>query len=173
MKKIIRLTESNLIRIVKKVLNEQMPVMDMLANMPETGEEVTGLVGVSTGDNSCETKKTSSELVLEIFKTSRVVQGQPSQSDKTIQDWVTRISKSMEGAGITSDFTKVLNEIKTTQQLGSVLNAYNKKFKRTLYQDLSGEYTISWDTIYNSIKKFLTPLKISWCKKWKQLTSDT
>ena len=168
MKRIVRLNENDLIRIVKKILNEQMTAIQMASSSPEFGQEVTGQVGNYT--DMCETNKTSSELVLEIFKTSRGVQGQPSQSDKTIQDWVTRISKSMEGAGITSDFTKVLNEIKTAQQLGSVLNAYNTKFKRTLYQDLSGEYTISWDTIYNSIKKFLTPLKIGWCKKWRQPT---
>ena len=171
MKRIIKLKESDLIRIVKKILNEQMPVMDMLSSIPETGQEVTGLVGVQS--TPCEVNKTSSEMVLEIFKKSRGVQGQPSQTDKTVQNWISRISKSMEGVGITSDFTKVLSEIKTPQQLGAVLNGYNTKFKRTLYQDLSGEYTISWDTISKSLKKFESPLKIGWCKKFKNITQST
>lgn len=71
----------------------------------------------------------------------------------------------MEGVGITPDFQKVLFEIKTAQQLGSVLDAYNNKYKRLLFNDLKGEYTISWDTIWSSIKKFQPTLKIDTCAK--------
>jgi hypothetical protein len=71
----------------------------------------------------------------------------------------------MDGAGITGDFQKVLSEIKTPQQLGSVLEAYETKFKRKLYNDLKGEYTISWDTIWNYIKKFSKTLSIDYCRE--------
>jgi hypothetical protein len=151
------------------ILNEQMGVLDVMTGLPETGQEVTGLVGQK---NTCEVQKTDAEVVLEIFTKAKALSGQPSQSDKTIQSWVSRISKSIEGIGITSDFTKVLTEIKTAQQLGSVLNAYYKKFKRYLYQDLSSEYTISWRTILLPIQKYEKTLKINTCKKYNKVTQS-
>ena len=87
-------------------VSEQMGVMDVLASMPETGQEVTGMVGSST--SPCEVSKTSSEMVLELYGKARGLSGQPSQTDSKIQNWVTRISKSIAGAGITDDFRKVI-----------------------------------------------------------------
>jgi hypothetical protein len=150
-------------------VSEQMGVMDVLASMPETGQEVTGMVGSST--SPCEVSKTSSEMVLELFGKARGLSGQPSQTDSKIQNWVTRISKSIAGAGITDDFRKVMSEIKTAPELGSVLNAYNKKFGRKLYDDLKSEYTISWDTVRSYVKKFDKAVNLGWCKKFKQVTS--
>ena len=74
-------------------VSEQMGVMDVLASMPETGQEVTGMVGSST--SPCEVSKTSSEMVLELFGKARGLSGQPSQTDSKVQNWVTRISKSV------------------------------------------------------------------------------
>ena len=166
MKKIIRLTESDLERIVRRVIQEQ--ALGGLLDMPETGQDV---IGVQTQPTGCKTYKSLSELVLDLFGKLRSVSGQPSQSDKTIQSWVQRLSNSMNGLGATNDLTKVFTEIKTQQQMGSVLNAYNKKFGRTLYQDLSGEHTISWDTIWGLVKKFKTGIKIETCKAHYQSQS--
>ena len=157
---------------MKKNISEQMPVMDMLSSLPETGQEVTGLVGVSSA-TPCETQKTSAEMVLELFGKSRGFSGQPSQTDPKIQNWVTRISKSIAGVGISDDFRKVMSEIKTAQELGSVLNSYNTKFKRKLYDDLKSEYTISWDTIRSYVKKFDKAINLNSCKKYKQQTYQT
>ena len=77
----------------------------------------------------------------------------------------------MQGAGITSDFQKVLSELKTPQQLGSVLIAYETKYKRKLYEDLKGEYTISWDTIWNYIKKFTKTISIDYCKERRTISA--
>ena len=52
--------------------------------------------------------------------------------------------------------------------MGSVLNAYNKKFGKTLYQDLSGEHTITWDTIWELVKKFKKGISIDGCKVQNQ-----
>lgn len=162
MKIIINESQLNLI------LNEQMGVLDVMTSMPETGQEVTGLVGKA---ENCQKSKTDAELVLDIFTKAKGVSGQPSQTDKTIQNWVSRIGKSIQGAGITSDFTKVLSEIKTVQQLGAVLNAYHKKYNRFLYQDLSSEYTISWRSILLPIQKFISSLKVGSCKVYKGTTT--
>jgi hypothetical protein len=51
------------------------------------------------------------------------------------------------------------------------LDAYNYKYKRLLFNDLKGEYTISWDTIWASIKKFQPTLKIGTCAKYKGLSA--
>ena len=165
MKKIIKLTESDLTRIVKRVIQEQ-GFLGGLEAMPETGQDVVGVGG--TNLLGCKTYKSSSELVLELFGKLRGISGQPSQTDKTIQDWVQRLVNSMSGAGASTDLTKVFNEIKTQQQMGAVLIAYNKKFGRALWKDLSGEYTITWDTIWGLVKKFKNGITIEPCKVSRQ-----
>jgi hypothetical protein len=167
MKRVIKLTESDLTRIVKRVMVEQ-GFLGGLEAMPETGQDVIGVGpgGTLSGD-LCEVRKTSGELTLELFSRLRGLSGQPSQTDKSIQSWVTRLNTSMSGAGITDDLIKVLNQIKTPQQMGAVLIAYNNKYKRTLHKDLSGEYTISWETIWGSLKKFAKGLKLDSCKRYK------
>ena len=162
--KVIKLTESDLVRIVKRVISEQ---LGGLLNMPETGQDVVGTYKSTDTIGNCKTNKSSYDLILEVFGKLRGISGQPNQADKTIQSWVDRISKSMSGLGVTDDLTKVLSEIKTQQQMGSVLNAYNKRFGRTLIQDLGGEHTISWNTIWKIVKKFTTGMKIQTCKEYK------
>ena len=165
MKRIIRLTEVDLTRIVKRVINEQ---LGGLLNMPETGQDVVGINNMGSPKSRCKTYKSSGELSLELFGKLRGISGQPNQLDKTIQSWILRLHNSMTGIGASNDLTKVLSEIKTQQQMGSVLNAYNKKFGKTLYQDLSGEHTITWDTIWELVKKFKKGISIDGCKVQNQ-----
>jgi hypothetical protein len=151
------------------IVSEQLPMAaDIITSAADFGINIDP-TGNLSGTNSCEKLKTSAQKVMDAFARSRTLSGKPSKDDKTIQNWVSRISKSMVGAGITGDFQKVLSEIKTPQQLGSVLDSYNNKYKRLLYNDLKGEYTISWDTIWSSIKKFQPTLKIDTCAKYKGL----
>jgi hypothetical protein len=146
-------------------INEQLAMAtDIITSASDFGVNIDS-TGDLSGGKSCEKQKTSAQKVMDAFSRSRTLSGKPNMNDKTIQNWVSRISKSMEGTGITSDFQKVLSEIKTAQQLGSVLDAYNYKYKRLLFNDLKGEYTISWDTIWTSIKKFQPTLKIDTCAK--------
>jgi indole-3-glycerol phosphate synthase len=158
MKKVIKLTESDLTRIVRRVIQEQ--ALGGLLDMPEVGQDVVGINNAQL----CKTTKTSSELVMELFMKLKKLKGLTSQSDKTIQSWVQRLSKSMSGVGVSNDLLKVFKEIKTPQQMGSVLIAYNNKFGRSLYKDLSGEHTITWETIWTNVKKFSPSLNISYCK---------
>jgi len=169
MKRIVRLTESDLTRIVKRVINEQMffgtgggmklgtPELDT----PMFNHDMTG---------KCLTYKSSAEMTLELFGKLRGIAGQTNQLDKTIQSWILRLNNSMKGLGSSNDLTKVLSEIKTKEQMSSVLNAYNKKFGKTLYEDLSGEYTISWDTIWGMVKRFNYGKSIGTCKKYATQT---
>jgi hypothetical protein len=171
MKKIVRLTESDLTRIVKRVINEQMFFGNGggLLSMPETGYDA-GTINNNPVEGSCKTYKSSGELTLELFGKLRGIAGQTNQLDKTIQSWILRLNNSMKGLGSSNDLSKVLSEIKTKEQMGSVLNAYNKKFGKTLYQDLSGEQTITWNTIWGIVKKFKSGISIDACKERRTQT---
>lgn len=168
MKKIVRLTESDLTRIVKRVINEQMFFGNAggLLDMPDLGQDVVGIDKMGGGKTGCKTYKSSGELTLELFGKLRSIAGQTNQLDKTIQSWILRLNNSMKGIGSSNDLSKVLSEIKTKEQMGSVLNAYNKKFGKTLYQDLSGEQTITWDTIWGIVKKFKSGISMNGCKEY-------
>ena len=169
MSRIIRLTERDLTRLVKRVINEQMFFGNSGGLTLGTPEIDNGTVDLTVGSsNPCLAYKSSAEMTLELFGKLRGISGQPNQLDKTIQSWILRLHNSMTGVGASNDLTKVLSEIKTQQQMGSVLNAYNKKFGRTLYQDLSGEHTITWDTIWEIVKKFKSGISIYGCKEQNQ-----
>ena len=170
MSRIIRLTERDLTRLVKRVINEQMFFGNSGGLTLGTPEIDNGTVDLTVGSsNPCLDYKSSAEMTLELFGTLRGISGQPNQLDKTIQSWILRLHNSMTGVGASNDLTKVLSEIKTQQQMGSVLNSYNKKFGKTLYQDLSGEQTITWNTIWGIVKKFKSGsgISIGRCKRYK------
>jgi hypothetical protein len=171
MKRIIRLTESDLSRIVRRVINEQLLMSSGggLLSMPDTGQDVVGLNKTIMQD-PCKTYKSSGELTLELFGKLRAISGQTSLLDKTIQSWILRLNNSMKGVGTSNDLTKVLSEIKTKEQMGAVLNAYNKKFGKTLWQDLSGEQTITWNTIWGLVKKFKSGISMNGCKERRTQT---
>jgi hypothetical protein len=168
MKKIIRLTESDLIRLVKRVIKEQ-PLGGLL-DMPETGQDVVGLTQYQYQTGGCKTFREKKEFVLDLFIGLRKVSG---QSDKTIQSWVQRIHNILSQVGGSDDLRKVFNEIKTQQQMGSVLLAYNKKFGKPMYQDLSEKLTISWDTVWDMVKKFKTGIKIKTCKEYYPIPTSS
>lgn len=169
MKKVIKLTESDLTRIVRRVIQEQLSLGGLEA-MPETGQDVIG-VGLGNTIIGCKTYREKKEFVLDLFIGLRKISGQPSQSDKTIQSWVQRIHNILLKVGGSDDLRKVFNEIKTQQQMGSVLLAYNKKFGKPMYQDLSEKITISWDTVWDMVKKFKKGIKIKVCKEYHEQPS--
>ena len=165
MKRIIKLNESDLFRIVKRVLKEQGPMtLDMISGASNFGINLDS--GLGGGNYGCKTQKSSYDLVIETFNISKNLSNRPSTSDSQIKKWVSRIYNSMGGIGIGIDFTIVLSEIKTPEQLGAVLDAYKITHKNYLSVDLSGEYTISWTTIWNNLKKFQSKLKIDSCAKY-------
>ena len=174
MKKIIRLSESDLTRIVRRVINEQVPLIDILSTASDFGVDIPNYADQLTQaereelKSGCKTYKSSGELTLDLFSKLRGIAGQTNHLDKTIQSWILRLHNSITGFGASNDLSKVLSEIKTKQQMGSVLNAYYKKFGTSLHQDLSGEYTISWDTIWGIVKKFKSGsgISIDGCKRY-------
>ena len=178
MSRIIRLTERDLTRLVKRVINEQMFFGNSGGLTLGTPEVDNGSVDLRVGSsNPCLAYKSSAELTLELFGKLRGVGLTITKTEEknntgqyqTIQSWISRLNNSMTGVGASNDLTKVLSEIKTQQQMGSVLNSYNKKFGKTLYQDLSGEQTITWNTIWGIVKKFKSGsgISIDRCKRYE------
>jgi len=66
MKKVIRLTESDLTIIVKRIINEQ--AWGGLLDMPETGQEVTGMVGINQNVASKTKGQIAAALMTEVKK---------------------------------------------------------------------------------------------------------
>jgi len=164
MKKIIRLTERDLSRIVRLVIKEQGPMaIDIISGASNFGLNIDPVSGLNGGTYGWKTKKSSYDLIIELFNISKK---KPSTIDTQIKKWVSRIYTSMDGIGISDDFTKVLSEIQNPKQLGAVLNHYFTTYKNYLSSDLSGEYTISWESIWNKLKKFQSTLKIDSCAKY-------
>lgn len=96
MKRTVRLTESDLTRLVRRVIKEQ--ILGGLEVMPELGYSVDTGVGYAP-QIGCKTYKSSGELSLELFGKLRGISGQPNQLDKTIQLWILRLHNSMTGVG--------------------------------------------------------------------------
>lgn len=166
MKKVVRLTEKDLTRIVKRVMNEQLAMGgQMIGAASDWGVNLTPH-DIGSPTQKCKVKKNSSELVLELFKKLRSLKGQPDSGGSKIQSLIVRLSNSIKGLGMDdTSFKKIINEITTPEEMGSILNGYYKKFGRNFYQDLSGEYTTGWDTIWGMVKKFATDkVKIDYCK---------
>lgn len=145
MKKIIRLTESDITRIVKRVIKEQ-PFGGLL-NMPETGQEVTGIVGYKPPNIK---EYSDADKVKNLFTIAR-------KWPSTSQDWktITPIAKQMynqlSGMGSGSFLTELV-KIKTTNQLAALVK--NWKFDgKDLYTWLSSEYGISWAQIIQVLRK--------------------
>ena len=63
MKKVIRLTESDLVRLVRRVIKEQAFSLGGLESMPDTGYDAVD----SSPQSICKESKRTSELVLELF----------------------------------------------------------------------------------------------------------
>lgn len=156
MKKVIRLSESQLINVIERIIKEQ-GVVDVIASASDYGFNPTAYqptIGQNV-DLKCKTYKTKSELVLSLFTVLRSVQGQPKQEDQVIQSLVQQISK---------DPINGLKNIKTPEQMGSVLNAYHKKFKKPFYHFLNSK-SPDWESIWKTVKKFISnKVKIDYCK---------
>ena len=97
MKKIIRLSESDLTRIVRRVINEQVPLIDILSTASDFGVDIPNYADQLTQaereelKSGCKTYKSSGELTLDLFSKLRGIAGQTNHLDKTIQSWILRL----------------------------------------------------------------------------------
>jgi hypothetical protein len=110
----------------------------------------------------CQKPNPSETKVSQLFK---FAQKQPQVQINQVGGWINRLKKGMEGMGANDDVLKVLTEIKTMSQLSTIINNWKKYCgnNQTLYQWLSEEHTITWDTIWKSFGKFKDQARIPDC----------
>jgi hypothetical protein len=114
-KKIIRLTESDLSRIVKKVINEQIGWLEIIDALPETGQDVYGI------NSGFQKYKTDYEKSF-----SNIFYWAKSKPHGSVPDYKAKIWKlynAMNGAGTwEEDVTSVLGSLQNMNQLSTLIN---------------------------------------------------
>jgi hypothetical protein len=195
MKKIIRLTERDLTRIVKRVISEKLKYnpknvvhMDdehivinkkrkpnnkykkkdvsyeddewMVIDLEESEDElkeqlILGALNTGKSLNVAGVGKetpmlaTGKEIIIDLFKKAR-------GWNSTDQDWnsiksiADQMHKAMSGMG-SGNFLELLKKIDTTSKLAALV----KKFKydgSNLYEWISGEWGMSWDSVVKALR---------------------
>jgi hypothetical protein len=166
--KIRHIQESNL-KLEKRMLSEQSffgaaEVIDVMNNAVGPSADVS----VSTG-LECQKPNSSENKVAQLFK---FAQKQPQVQINQVGGWINRLKKGMSGIGASNDVLKVLTEIKTMQQLSTIINNWSKYSgnNQTLFQWMSEEHTITWGTIWKSFGKFKDQANIKDCLDKQEIT---
>lgn len=157
MKRIIRLTESDLVRLVKRVIKEQSILSggnNPMFNISKGTGEFSGKTPRSETDNSVvdfdhPIRAKSKDWVRETFVKAHKLHG---KSDSDSNYIAKRLHADIDGLG-SGEILKTLNTIKTINQLSSVITSYNELYKLSLYVDIESEWSTSWDSLWLSIKR--------------------
>jgi hypothetical protein len=134
MSRIIRLTESDLVKIVKRVIKEQPGIIGALSDPSNLG------LSVSLGDETyrmrkCKKDNPSKNKLSQLFKYCNKVQSDTNTNK--IKAWNDRLYKSMKGLGTNKDFIQVLDEIKTVNELSAIWRTF-KYDNENLWQWMDG-----------------------------------
>ena len=165
MARIIRLSESDLVKIVKRVIKEQPGIIGALSDPSNVGLSVNTDVGLG-GSGGCKKDNPSKNKLSQLFKYCNKVQSDTNTAQ--IKAWNDRLYKSMKGLGTNEDFIKVLGEIKTINQLAAIWRTF-KYDNENLWQWMDGEMKYSWDDTWNALKKEVTsPAKIPTCLEYNK-----
>jgi hypothetical protein len=160
MKRIIRLTESDLVRLVKRVIKEQSITPRFnISNTPRfniskgpggfSGKTPRSEYddGVVNFDHPIRTK--SKDWVRETFVNAHELHG---KSDSNSHSIAKQLHTDIEGLG-SGEILKTLRAIKTIEQLSSVITSYYELYKLSLYVEIENEFSTSWDSLWLSIKR--------------------
>ena len=138
----IILTESQLNRLI----NEQVPLANLLdvgsnwstdSSIPSATPDDIGV----SNFNSCKNPKNKRQLVMELFAHARKVKGQSKTTDSAIQEKVKKLSNLQ-------NLENVIGQIKTIEELGSVLNGYAKTYGHNLSDKIDLERSKKvWDKL--------------------------
>jgi hypothetical protein len=156
MKKIIKLTESDLTRLVKRVMSEQTGVnkfiqlnSDLLNMMLGNGTAAKNIQKVL---NRCKRSKTS-----------------PTSTSNGIAD---KINYGVQGAGTyESTVYAALKRVKNSDELCTVSKSYQQRYGESLWEALDGDFDSQkeWSVISRIISNLLTNEK----KKFKPVPKPT
>ena len=168
MPKIVRLTESDLNRIVRRVLNEQPGIFDIASDPALAGVIFTPEV-VNSG---CKKDNPTDNKVSQLFTYCNKVT--PDYNTAKSKDWNNRLYKAMKGPGTNkNEITKVLNEIQTINQLAAIWKTF-KYDNKNLWYWIKDEWFYSWNDFWNELKhevKF--PAKIPECLEYNKNVTNS
>jgi len=162
MTKVIKLKESDIYRMVKRVLNEQ----SILGSFTRTVADPSNVGPTFDIDNSGGQRgpaTTAQEKVKELFDIAKKDFGNrllPEETLNRLESDAKKLKAAMKGAGIKgTEVQRILKSIKDKDELNNLLIFFecgnlnrNKDCGNSLYNWLAGEYTISWDTIWKSLE---------------------
>ena len=159
MKKIIKLTESDLTRLVKRVMSEQMVGAYSKAVIQLNSELSNMMLGNGTAAkniqkvlNRCKRSKTS-----------------PTSTSNGIAD---KINYGVQGAGTyESTVYAALKRVKNSDELCTVSKSYQQRYGESLWEALDGDFDSQkeWSVISRIISNLLTNEK----KKFKPVPKPT
>lgn len=161
MKRVVKLTESDLTRIVKRVMSEQLGFIEMLSRLPETGQDVVGLNTI--GDPIIRDTTNFEKSVSNLFYWAKKNTG---SSDVDYKSKIMKLYNAISGPGTNeTDVKQVLSSLQNMNQLSTLVRNWKSVTKSTdsLYTWLIGDldegeiwsYIGSWKlkyTIHNSKK---------------------
>ena len=92
---------------------------------------------------------TSEDKVHETFKKAAELHRDADSNSYTIAK---KLHVDITGLG-SGDILKTLRTITSIDQLSSVIASYNKLYKISLYDDISNEWSTSWNSVWLAIKR--------------------
>lgn len=137
----IILTESQLNRLI----NEQVPLGNLLDAGAQwgTGPEVPS-AGEARQEGECLEYKSTKQIMRELFMYARKTQGQPKTTDQKIQQKIISL-------GNLNNLETVMGQINTIEELGSVLNGYQKMYTYPLSNRIDDERS---KKVWSKVKRF-------------------
>jgi hypothetical protein len=144
MGKIVNINETDLKRIVKRVLNERNIINEEpISTLAIIGWSLlagTALIGGSAG-LTWWNGKSASDSVKQLFNGCRSGKiGKPEMSEQQHRDIATRINTAIEGLGTDEDgIADALSEIKSVPDVCEVVKMYRSSGYGDLYRELDGD----------------------------------
>jgi len=105
-----------------------------------------------TGDSSSviPRRATSEEKLKETFKKARLLKKISNPASKNIAK---NLNNLMKGFGGNSKVMEILRKVKNLDELSSIISSYKEIYKTNLYSDISREWNLSWDSLWNSVSR--------------------
>ena len=96
-----------------------------------------------------EKRTTSKDWVRETFKKAYELHVKANSASYAIAK---QLHADIEGIG-SGNLIKTLHAIKDIEQLSSIITAYIKLYKFSLYDEMASEWSTSWDSLWSAIKR--------------------
>jgi len=104
---------------------------------------------IDTSTSSGRKRTTSKDWVRETFKKAYELHVKANSASYAIAK---QLHADIEGIG-SGNLIKTLHAIKDIEQLSSIITAYIKLYKFSLYDEMALEWSTSWDSLWSAIKR--------------------